>query len=206
MKRILIAFLLCVATAIAAESEPLRASITAAVESKTVTINYDTVFSKWSAAVAFSEQTRASVEAVNAKLTIKTNTRDAILKQAQEIAAKKPKDEGEAKQLQVRFDAAKVELDAANKEVQALQDSQDLRKQTQDKQVELRKQAQAVIAKQAEAMKADLVLDASALNAYGAPVVAPVSGVRDITDAVIAALNTPPPAPPAAVKAPAGKK
>ena len=187
MKRILIAFLLC-ATALAADL-------------KIATVNYETVFSKWSVAVAFSEQTKASLDAVNAKLSVKVGTRDAILKQAQDIAATKPNNEAEAKQLQARLDVAKADLDAANKEVQALQESPELRKQISDKQVELRKQVQAEVAKQAAAVKADITLDSSALNAFGAPVV--TTGPLDITDAVVSALN--PPAPAADAKAPAKK-
>jgi Skp family chaperone for outer membrane proteins len=160
-----------------------------AAEPKIATINYDTVYTKWATSADFTAQTKASLEAVNVKLSIKSNTRETILKQAQELGSTKPKDIAESKQIQSRLQLLQAELEAVHKELQSLQESPELRKQIQERQAELRDQIKSAVTAQAKAAKADFVVDTSTVNIYGLPLVTTMTETNDITEAVVTALN-----------------
>jgi Skp family chaperone for outer membrane proteins len=195
MKRLFIALLLSVTAAFAADTKakiesPIVAAVTTDTLKSVVVVNYETVYAKWTVAVAFSDQTKTALDAINTKLTVKTGTRDAMVKQANELANTKPKDEAEAKQVNAQLAALQTDFQALQKEIQTLQDSPELRKQVNDRQTELRTQLRSEVARQAAAVNATIVLDASALNAYGLPVVLAGASAKDITEAVIKTLNS----------------
>ena len=195
MKRLFITLLLSVTAAFAADTKakiesPIVAAVTTDTLKSVVVVNYETVYAKWTVAVAFSDQTKTALDAINTKLTVKTGTRDAMVKQANELANTKPKDEAEAKQVNAQLAALQTDFQALQKEIQTLQDSPELRKQVNDRQTELRTQLRSEVARQAAAVNATLVLDASALNAYGLPVVLAGASAKDITEAVIKTLNS----------------
>ena len=196
MKRLFLALLLSVTAVFAADTKAKIESPSTPTSLKfgpaaaqLVTVNYETLYAKWTASVAFSDQTKTSLDAINAKLTVKVGTRDAMVKQSNELANTKPKDEAEAKQINAQLAALQADFQALQKEIQTLQESPELRKQITDRQTELRAQLRAAVGKQASEVNAGFVFDASALNAYGLPVVIPATGVPDITDAVLKALN-----------------
>ena len=195
MKRLFLAFLLSVTVAFAADTKTkIESPLTIARSlnsgpAQFVTVNYDTIYAKWSTSIAFSDQTKASLDAINAKLTVKVGTRDAMVKQSNELANTKPKDEAEAKQVNAQLAALQADFQTLQKEIQTLQESPELRKQITDRQTELRTQLRAAVGKQAAEVNAGFVLDASVTNTYGLPVVIPATGVPDITDAVLKALN-----------------
>jgi Skp family chaperone for outer membrane proteins len=196
MKRLFISLLLLsVTAAFAADTKakiesPIVAAVTTDTMKSVVVVNYETVYAKWTVAVAFSDQTKTALDAINTKLTVKTGTRDAMVKQANELANTKPKDEAEAKQVNAQLAALQTDFQALQKEIQTLQDSPELRKQVNDRQTELRTQLRSEVARQAAAVNATIVLDASALNAYGLPVVLASASAKDITEAVIKTLNS----------------
>lgn len=153
----------------------------------TAVVNYDTVYSKWSEAVSVSTQLKTQLDDVNTKLSTKTDTRALLIKQANEYAAAKPANDAELKTLTAKLDTVRKQLDDLDKEIQALQASPELRKQINDQQAALRVKVGEAVSAQAQESKVDLVLDASALNSYGLPLV--VGKTADITDSVIARLE-----------------
>jgi hypothetical protein len=153
----------------------------------TAVVNYDTVYLKWTESVAVSTQIKSNVDEVNAKLSVKTDLRAALIRQANEYASIKPADESQAKTLQTKFDTVKKQVEDLDKEITALQTSPELKKQINDQQTVLRTKVAEAVKAEADSAGVEVVLDSSALNAYGIPV---VSGkVKDLTPAVLTKLE-----------------
>ncbi len=80
----------------------------------TAVVNYDAVYTKWSEAVTVSTQVKSQLDDVNTKLSVKVDTRNALIRQANEYASTKANDEAAAKTLQTKFDTVRKSIDDLN--------------------------------------------------------------------------------------------
>jgi Skp family chaperone for outer membrane proteins len=151
-------------------------------------VNYDTIYSQWKEAVAVTADIRTKLDEVNVKISAKTDSRNALLKQAEDYATTKPSTEAEAKTLGAKLEVVKKSVDGLTKEINDLQAAPDLRKQISDQQERLRKMIAEAVTAEAKEAKATLVFDVGTLNVYGLPTVVN-GGTSDLTAAVLTRLE-----------------
>lgn len=165
-------------------------AIAVSAKAATAVVNYETIYTKWTKAVAVNAQLKVQLDDVNTKLQVKLDSRDALVRQANEYLNTKSNSEAELKVMQTKVETVKVAIDAATKEINALQASPELRKQIADQQADLRARVATAVKQEAEAAKVELVLDSTTQNGFGLPLVSVIGKPVELTEKVIQRLET----------------
>lgn len=156
---------------------------------KTVSVNYASVIAKAVPIVQFNAHVELEAKKIKAASDLKITARESLVKQANEFIAKNPEPNAEQKS---KLQPMLVAIESLENEIRAIQAAPEFTKEVAAIAAELRSDITAAVKAETQAAGGDLAIDTSSLNALGLPVfvTATSSPILDITDAVIARLNT----------------
>lgn len=157
---------------------------------KIVSIDYAKVLGAYGDLAEFTKQVESDVAKLREAIALKSTAREALVKQANELAAKRPKEQSDDEfraQVQPLISA----IESVEKEMRELQASPELNKKVADTSEAFRVKIREAVESEVAARGADIVLDLSSVNAAGLPVAVSAKSSRlvDISDAVLARLN-----------------
>lgn len=164
----------------------------AASAARLVTIDYNQVLGGYSNLVDFNKRIEVEVQKVREAINLKSFAREALVKQANEIAAEKVDDETAASEQAKKLEPLVAAIQATEREIRDLQASPEIMREINETTGVFRDKIREAVDAELVKHGADLALDISTVNAIGLFVSQRSSGakVNDITAAVIARLNT----------------
>lgn len=173
---------------------------------RTVLVDHARVLSGYTHLVDFNRRIETEVQKVREAIGLKVVAREAMVRQANEMVANKPKDisdEDFSKRLQPLASA----IENTEKEIRELQAAPDLNREAEEGAANFRAAVRAAVEAEVALKEADLALDMSAVNGAGLAVIIPAKANKlvDITGGVLARLNNGKDVTPVAPASPAAK-
>ena len=172
----------------AADTTPLRL----------VVIDYTRLTAGFTQMVDFGKHIDGEVQKVRDAVSIKGVTREALVKQANDIIASKTKDMTD-EEVRKKIQPMVTAIEATDKEIKDLQTAPEINKEVTETTATLRAKIRTAVEAEVAQRGVDLVLDVASVNGAGLAIAIPAKGGRlpDITDAVLTRLNAATPAAPA---------
>lgn len=171
---------------------------------KVVLVDYSKVMAGYAQLTDFNKRIEGQVQQVKNAITLKATAREAMVKQANEIAAGRTKETSDD-EFRAKIQPLVAAVEATEKEIRDLQAAPELNKEIADATNAFRVNIREAVEAETDAVGADVAIDLASVNADGLAIVVPAkaSKLADISDSVLARLNAKPaeakPAEPAPV-------